>query len=483
RMPIFIRRSDLGLHHSPHIRKYFWYHPGQSNWNIQPLPIIFSGQTMKRKYIRTWAELKIFKMIKAAFFSTLIFFCISVSSQSIQPKPKSKPAAIIIPGAWRMDNYIDALRHKSVAIFANQTSLLGKTHLVDTLVKLGIQIKKIFAPEHGFRGEADAGENVNNLTDPSTGIPIVSLYGNKIMPSPDDLRAIDIMVFDIQDVGARFYTYISSLQKYLEAAILNDKPLILLDRPNPNGFYVDGPVLDTGFKSFVGMQPIPVVYGMTLGEYASMLLGEKWLASPAPETKPVILTKEGLPAAQNMFAHFRLFIVANGNYSHLSKYQLPVKPSPNLPDMQAIYLYPSICFFEGTVVSLGRGTDKPFQQFGHPAFPKNLYHFTPASLPGAKTPPMMGKTCFGFDLSKINVQVEGGNQVQLKWLIKAYQLYPEKNNFFLASKFFNKLAGNDNLMQQIKDGKSMSEIRKSWQPALDKFKKTRKKYLLYPDFE
>ncbi len=422
-------------------------------------------------------------MIKVAFISILIFFCVNVSGQPTHAKPKSKSTANIVPGAWLMDNYIDALRNKSVAIFANQTSLVGQTHLVDTLVSLGIRIKKIFAPEHGFRGEADAGENVNNLTDPSTGIQIVSLYGNKIMPSAEDLSGIDIMVFDIQDVGARFYTYISSLQKYLEAAILNDKPLVLLDRPNPNGFYVDGPMLDTGFKSFVGMQAIPVVYGMTLAEYASMILGEKLLPFSAPKPKPVILTKKEIPGGQDMLAHFRLFIVRNGNYTHHSKYQLPVRPSPNLPNMQAIYLYPSICFFEGTVVSLGRGTDKPFQQFGHPAFPKNLYQFTPASLPGAKNPPLLGKTCYGFDLSKINVLAEAGNQVQLKWLIRAFQLYPERNNFFLASKFFNKLAGNDILMQQIKDGKSLSEIRKSWKPGLDKFKKTRKKYLLYPDFE
>jgi len=375
----------------------------------------------------------------------------------------------ILPGANQLDEYLPLLKDKAVAIFANQTSVVGKTHLVDTLLKRGVNIRKIFAPEHGFRGTADAGENVNNLTDPKTGIPIISLYGNKNKPSTEDLKDIDIMIFDIQDVGARFYTYISSLQKYMEAAVMNGKPLIVLDRPNPNGFYVDGPVLDTAFRSFVGMQSIPVVYGMTMGEYADMLAGERLVPGFPKDYKKIS-------------SRIYLLIVPNQHYTHKSKYNLPVKPSPNLPNMQAIYLYPSICFFEGTSISLGRGTDKPFQQFGHPSFPKNLYRFTPRSTEGARNPPLINQLCYGYDLSKVNVAIIKGH-IQLTWLLKAYHLFPDKEKFFLASNYFNTLAGSSVLAQQIRDGKRESAIRKSWEPGISRFKKIRKKYLLYPDFE
>jgi uncharacterized protein YbbC (DUF1343 family) len=268
------------------------------------------------------------------------------------------------------------------------------------------------------------------------------------------------MLFDIQDVGVRFYTYISSLQEYIASAVENHRPLIILDRPNPNGSYVDGPVLDKKFRSFVGMQPIPIVYGMTIGEYARMLVGEKWLDS----------ANKGLD-------HFRLTIIPCKNYTHHSQYDLPVKPSPNLPNAQSIALYPSICFFEGTVVSLGRGTDKPFQQFGHPSFPKNLYQFTPVSMPGAKSPPLLNQTCYGYDLSKVNVP----NRLSLAWLIEAYKLTSDKEHFFLPNQHFNRLAGNDILQQQVKDGLSEEKIRQSWQPALSQFKTIRKKYLLYAE--
>lgn len=278
------------------------------------------------------------------------------------------------------------------------------------------------------------------------------------------------MLFDIQDVGVRFYTYISSLQEYMESAIENNKPLIVLDRPNPNGFYVDGPVLDLKFKSFIGMQPVPIVYGMTIGEYAKMLNGEKWLLKDQKTVSPTSQT-------------LNLTVIPCSNYTHKSKYILHVKPSPNLPEIQSIYLYPSTCFFEGTVLSEGRGTDQPFQLFGHPSFPKSLASFTPRSKEGAKNPKLLNKLCYGWDLrgtpeeslQKVN------NKIQLKWLIEAYKLFPQKDSFFLKNNFINLLAGNDVLMKQIKEGKSEAEIRKSWEPALSEFKKRRKKYLLYPD--
>ncbi len=376
-----------------------------------------------------------------------------------------KTNTTILTGADQLSRYLPLLKDANIAVFANQTAMIGKTHLVDTLLKAGVHISKIFSPEHGFRGDADAGEHVGSSTDPKTGIPIVSLYGSKRKPSAEDLAGVDVMLFDIQDVGVRFYTYISSLQEYIESAVTNHRPLIILDRPNPNGSYVDGPVLDKKFRSFVGMQPIPIVYGMTLGEYAGMLVGEQWLDSTA---------NTGLK-------DLRLTIITCKNYTHHSRYDLPIKPSPNLPNAQAVALYPSLCLFEGTVVSLGRGTDKPFQQFGNPSFPKDLYHFTPISLPGAKNPPLLNQTCYGYDLSKIDVAKTTGNKFSLQWLIKAYQLSSDKDHFFLSGGFFNKLAGNDVLQQQLKDGRTEKEIIKSWEPALSRFKDIRKKYLLYAE--
>jgi len=400
---------------------------------------------------------------------TLLTLQSRVSAQQSIPRNnpiKKQPSSVILTGADQTDLYLSLLKGANIAVFANQTATVGKTHLVDTLLKAGIHISRIFSPEHGFRGEADAGEHVGSSADPKTGIPIISLYGSKRKPSAEDLAGIDIMLFDIQDVGVRFYTYISSLQEYIESAVVNHRPLIILDRPNPNGSYVDGPVLDKKFRSFVGMQPIPIVYGMTIGEYAKMLIGEQWLDS----------------AANTGLKDFRLTIIPCKGYTHHSRYPLPVKPSPNLPNAQAVALYPSLCLFEGTAFSLGRGTDKPFQQFGHPSLPKDLYHFTPASLPGAKNPPLLDQTCYGYDLSKIDVAKTTGNRFSLQWLIKAYRLFPDKGHFFLPNQFFNRLAGNDTLQQQIKDGKTEEEIRKSWEPALSNYKATRKKYLLYKDF-
>lgn len=395
----------------------------------------------------------------------------------------------IIPAAHRTEAYIPLLKGKRVAVFANQTSTVGNKHLVDVLQEAGVTVQVIFGPEHGFRGTADAGEKVESSRDAKTGAPVVSLYGSKRKPTKQDLKGVDLMIFDIQDVGVRFYTYISSLQEYMETAIEQNIPLMVLDRPNPNGHYVDGPVLDTQYRSFVGMQPVPVVYGMTIGEYAQMILQEGWLSASAMDA----YTKNVLAAIYPPGAtYFGLTVIQNGGYTHSSKYHLPVKPSPNLPDMGAIYWYPSTCFFEGTVLSEGRGTSKPFQVFGHPSLPKNLYAFTPNPTEGAKSSKHYGKVCYGWDLSGPLQEVEKkvGGRLQLGHLINAYEAFPKKDSFFILPKsgkdeesFFTKLAGTATLIKQIRSGRSEDEIRRSWQPALDSFKAIRKKYLLYPDFE
>jgi len=414
------------------------------------------------------------------------------SEGSITPAPEKNGHAKIVPAAERTELYLPLLRGKRVAVFANHTSTVGDANLVDMLVKNGIKVTVIFGPEHGFRGTADAGEKVSNYTDEQTGVPVISLYGKKRKPAPEDLQQVDVMLFDIQDVGTRFYTYISSLEEYMEAAIENNKPLIILDRPNPNGFYVDGPVLDTSFRSFVGMQPVPIVYGLTIGEYAWMLAGEKWLRNGLAEKVTDAQTNDSLlaqSAANDAVVRIGkkgwLTIVKCAGYDHNSKYALPVRPSPNLPDMQSVYLYPSTCFFEGTVLSEGRGTDKPFQVFGHPLLPPNFYSFTPRSVPGATNPKLKDQVCYGWNLSGSVEEVleRVDNRIQLKWLIEAYRLFPQKDSFFLNNgNFFNKLAGNDVLISQIRDRVPESDIRKSWEPALSDFKATRKKYLLYEDF-
>ena len=414
----------------------------------------------------------------------LFFVLLTCFSATAQNKNNSTQ---IVPAAYRTSVYVPMLKGKRVAIFANHTATVGNRHLVDTLLKLGVKITIAFGPEHGFRGTADAGEKIDNYVDAATGIPVISLYGKKRKPSAEDLKDVDVMLFDIQDVGTRFYTFISSLQEYMEAAFENSKPLMILDRPNPNGFYVDGPVLDTAYKSFVGMNPIPTVYGMTMGEYAFMVAGEKWLSKKANEKYAYYQTAKN---SKDTAFHFQLIKCAN--YSHKSKYILPVKPSPNLPDMASIYWYGSNCLYEGTVLSEGRGTDHPFCIFGHPSLPKNLFAFTPTARDGAKEPKLKDQLCYGWNLFGSNETVLKmvDNKVQLKYLLEAYRLYPDKENFFIKTKtgnpnfsFFNKLAGNNELMQQIKDGKSEKAIRASWQPKLNAFKKIRKKYLQYEDFE
>ena len=393
----------------------------------------------------------------------------------------------VVPAAYRTEVYVPLLKGRRVGIFANHTATVDNKHLVDTLLKLGIRINKAFGPEHGFRGTADAGEQVDNYTDPATGIPVISLYGKKRKPSAEDLADVDILLFDIQDVGTRFYTFISSLQEFMEAAFENGKPLLILDRPNPNGFYVDGPVLDTTYKSFVGMQPVPMVYGMTIAEYAMMIAGEKWLSPKANERYAYYQHAKNSPP--DTLFHFQ--VIKCAGYTHKSKYMLPVKPSPNLPDMASVYWYGSTCLFEGTVLSEGRGTDHPFALFGHPSLPKHLYAFTPTSRDGAKEPKLTDQLSYGWNLYGSNEQVVKAmaGKVQIKYLLEAYQLFPDKENFFIRPKsgkstdyFFNKLAGNSTLMEQVKAGKTEKQIRAGWEPGLTAFKKIRKKYLLYADF-
>ena len=361
-------------------------------------------------------------------------------------------------GAERTDQYVPLLLGKRIAVVTNQTGMIGQTHLVDSLLSIGVDIVKVFAPEHGFRGEASAGEHVADERDQRTSLPLVSLYGKNKKPSPAQLADVDILLFDIQDVGVRFYTYISTLHYVMEAAAEQGKQVLVLDRPNPNGFYVDGPMLDTAFRSFVGMDPVPLVHGLTMGEYARMANGEGWL-------------KGGVQC--------KLTVIPCTGYDHSTFYELPVKPSPNLPNMAAVYLYPALGLFEGTIVSVGRGTDKPFQCIGFPECTLGDYAFTPLSTPGALNPPYQGITCIGLDLSSYGdfyTRLDPG--LNLEWLIGMYKASPDKAKFF--NPFFDKLAGNSSLRKAVVEGKSEEDIRASWRKELNAFKDKRKAYLLYP---
>ena len=373
-------------------------------------------------------------------------------------------------GAENVNAYLDKLKNKKIGVITNQTGTIRKfkiippnskdngsysvsnISIIDFFIDEKLNIQTIFAPEHGFRGTADAGEHIIDGKDSKTGLPIISLYGDNKKPKPEQLAGIDIMVFDLQDVGARFYTYISSLHYIMEACAENNIQLIILDRPNPNGSIVDGPILEIEFTSFVGMHPIPLLHGMTIGEYAKMINGEKWL-------------KNGIQCD--------LTVITCLNYKREMKYSLPIKPSPNLPNDQSINLYASLCLFEGTNVSVGRGTETQFQIYGSPFLPKSDFKFTPKPNLGAKDPVYNGKECYGEDLSKI----EKVTQLELKWLLKAYKNTPDKSKFF--NSFFTKLAGNKKLQQQIETGISENEIRKSWEKGLSDFKEMRKKYLTY----
>jgi uncharacterized protein YbbC (DUF1343 family) len=403
--------------------------------------------------------MRIYK-IYALFFG-LLLLQLTKAQGIIQINNTIKTVNDIKVGAARMQEYLPLLKDKAVAIVANQSSCINQTHLVDTLVSLGISVKKVFCPEHGFRGTVDAGKKVKTYKDAKTDLPIISLYGKNKKPSPIDFQNIDVVIFDIQDVGVRFYTYLSTLHYVMEACAENNKPLIVLDRPNPNGYYVDGPVMEDTYKSFLGLHSVPIVYGLTIGEYAQMINGEGWL-------------KDGVKC--------NLKVIKLENYSHSDFYELPIRPSPNLPNMASVYLYPSLGLFEGTVVSVGRGTDLPFQVIGHPTLQQTNYSFTPKPQSGALSPKYNGKVCYGFNLFEFGKEyMKDTKKIYLYWLIGTYKNTPDKATFFDEN--FNYHAGNATLQQQIKDGVSEAEIRNTWQDGLQKFKVVRKKYLLYKDFE
>lgn len=386
-------------------------------------------------------------------FAILLFASIVVFQASAQTR--------IVPGAEQIDSYIGYVKNANTAVVANQASMVGNRHLVDTLRALGADIRLIFCPEHGFRGDAEAGATVKDGTDPKTGIPIVSLYGNNKKPSQEVLRkyGIDLIIFDLQDVGCRFYTYISTLHYVMEAAAEYGCQLILLDRPNPNGHYVDGPVLEMKYQSFVGMHPVPVVYGMTIGEYAQMINGECWLS-------------DSLQA--------NLHVVTLQGYTHDSaccrNVVLPIPPSPNMQTPQAIALYPSLCLFEGTNISVGRGTERPFEVIGCPTYRNRQFSFVPHPIPGVSdNPPHKGKRCYGLDLHKADVP----SAFDVEYLLEMYR-NSDRATFFLKSNFFEKLAGTGRLRKQIESGAKAEEIRASWEPKLSQFKAMREQYLLYP---
>lgn len=384
--------------------------------------------------------------MRLSFFILFLWIYSNVHSQAI------------LSGAEQLDKYIHKLEGKRVAIACNSSSMVADSHLVDILIARKINIVKIFAPEHGYRSDADAGAHIASGIDAKTGISILSLYGENKKPSKESLSNIDVIIYDIQDVGVRFYTYISTLQYLMEAAAESNIPILILDRPNPNGHVVDGPVLEPKYKSFVGMQAVPIIYGMTVGEYAKMLVGEKWL---------------------NISTKLQLDIILCQNYTHTSKVSLKYPPSPNLRTDKAIAFYPSLCLFEGTQVSVGRGTPRPFEMYGSPFMNKKYFKdsFIPKPSIGATKPFLMDKVCYGAILSSSNPE----SKFDLQYIIKAYKNWNGgKSAFFLKNLFFDKLAGNGSLRWQLIRGKSEKEIRKSWQPSLDKFKTIRKKYLLYP---
>lgn len=400
--------------------------------------------------------------MKRQFFA-IVIFCLAffTTAQAQIFKTDDEPALVLIDkthyvsAAMQINDYLPLIQGKRVGVVGNQTSIVGETHLVDTLLSLGVDVRKIYTPEHGFRGTADAGAKVNSGKDEKTGIPIVSLYGKNKKPTSEMLQGIDIILFDLQDVGVRFYTYISTMSYVMEAAAENDLPVIVLDRPNPNGFFVDGPVLKSENASFVGMHQVPVVYGMTIGEYAKMVNGEGWL-------------KNGVTCD--------LTVIPIKKYNRKAIYELPVKPSPNLPNWESVYLYPTLCFFEGSIVSVGRGTDTPFQVYGHPNM-RGSYTFTPKSTNGASKPLLEGQRCRGENLVEFaHNYALNANQLQLEWIIEAYQQLKDKDFF---TNYFRLLSGDKQLQRDIENGKSADEIRTSWKNDLEAFKAVRGKYLLY----
>lgn len=386
-------------------------------------------------------------------FLVICYSCDSKVSDS-EPAEAAEAEKKLVLGVERLSVYLPLIRDLNVALAVNHTSILGERHLVDTLLDLGVNITKVFAPEHGFRGAQEAGEIVESGIDPRTSLPIVSLYGSNKKPSPEQLTDVDVVLFDIQDVGTRFYTYISTMHYLMEACAENGKTMVVLDRPNPNGDYIAGPILQQAQKSFVGMHPIPIVHGLTVGELAGMINGELWLSG-------------GLAC--------ELEVVAMENYHHQLQYDPPVKPSPNLPNYQSIRLYPSLCLFEGSNISIGRGTSFPFQVYGHPSFNDSLFVFSPESIPGMdNNPKYQDQKCYGWDLRAVEAP-----RFTLSYLIDAYQRFDEKENFFRD--YINLLAGNDLLMEQIKQGQTEAEITSSWAADLENYRQLRKKYLLYAE--
>ena len=393
----------------------------------------------------------------------LFLLILSITACGLMTKPVASLDTGIRVGAENLEAYLPQLSEKRVAVVANQTSVIGNKHIVDVLISKGINLVKIFSPEHGFRGKADAGEKVQSGIDHITGLPLISLYGKEKKPSSEALGNVDVIVFDIQDVGVRFYTYISTLHYVMEACAENGKSIIVLDRPNPNAHYIDGPILEPEKQSFIGMHPVPVVYGMTIGEYAKMIQGERWI---------------------NQSETLELSVVPCTNYNHQMIYDLPIKPSPNLPNLKSILLYPSLCFFEGTNVSIGRGTDKQFQVIGTPlAKQSKTFSFTPKPNEGAKYPKLENIACYGEDLSVKSIEeLHSKSTLDLSYLMEYRELFRERDeDFFLENLFFDKLAGNTTLRSQIDQGMAEKEIRVSWQNGIESFKKIRSKYLLYSE--
>lgn len=392
----------------------------------------------------------------------MIGFLIALLMVACIAETNSQSQEEIVVGASQYNRYSELIQGKTVGLVVNQSSQTPTGHLVDFLLSKEVKVKAIFSPEHGFRGDADAGEEVKDSIDEATGLSLFSLYGKSKKPTEAMLKGIDIMLFDLQDVGARFYTYISTLHYVMEACAEQDIPLIVLDRPNPNGFYIDGPVLDPEFSSFVGMHPVPVVHGMTIAEYALMINGEGWLKSQA----------------------CRLHVISCLNYDHNSPYELPVSPSPNLPNRESVYLYPSLCFFEGTIVSVGRGTSAPFQQIGYPNSGVGEHRFTPMPNKGASKPRYQGQECRGLDLRSFgSLPYFKKNGLQLEWLIEFYEWSKKGEEFFERAEFFDLLSGSSELREAIIAGKSAADIKRKWEADLESFKTKRKHYLLYDDFE
>lgn len=388
-----------------------------------------------------------------------LLLILQITLTSACQKPQANPDPVtVLPGAYNMDNYLDLIKDQRIGLVVNHTSVVDNTHLVDTLLHLDYNIRLIFSPEHGFKGTAYNGEKVDDSA--YDGISIKSLYGSSKKPSSEDLEKVDIILFDIQDVGARFYTYISTLHYVMEAAAENDIPVIILDRPNPNAHYVDGPMMQEEHSSFVGLHPVPVVYGMTIGEYGQMINGEGWL-------------KDGMQCD--------LKVVPIRHYNHQTEYILPIPPSPNLPNQRSIYLYPSLCFLEGTVISAGRGTHQQFQIYGHPNM-DGAYEFTPKSMSSSKYPKHEGELCYGMDLTKHDAyQYRNQARLDLSHLIHSFNSTSvNTDSFFLENGFFELLAGTDVLRNQIINGTTEDEIRASWQAGLKQFASTRSKYLIYP---